>query len=408
MSIEKYLDIVPEVKYVPTFDPKEETGWQGVKAICFEGAPYQGKRTKVFGYIGFPEMKENEKVPAMVLVHGGGGHAYAHWVKIWNERGYAAIAMDTTGFFPAEDCKGLAGSEPGDFEKYTRELYGELLEDGFVGGPDNDQLKTYDLPKEEQWMYHAISDTILAHNILLNDDRIDNEKIGITGVSWGGVITSLAITYDKRYAFAIPVYGCAFLEEAPESMSFGNLFRGDDFKEQWCATKNIGEVPFPILWVCGVKDHAFCFKSNSKSYLATKKHGGALSIQFDLRHAHEWAWKSEEVFRFADSVLAAKLPLIAIKEEPQGFGKMVQFEVDIPDDFLHMEACLIYTTEPIHYVNGNVLANTIHVKPATIEEGLVSAEIPDDAYGYYFEVSGMLKGKNNHNRLISTTSFVEK
>lgn len=31
----------------------------------------------------------------MVLVHGGEGTAFAKWVRLWNERGYAAIAMDT-------------------------------------------------------------------------------------------------------------------------------------------------------------------------------------------------------------------------------------------------------------------------------------------------------------------------
>ena len=36
----------------------------------------------------------------MVLVHGGGGTAFAEWVKAWTSRGYAAIAMDTCGQIP--------------------------------------------------------------------------------------------------------------------------------------------------------------------------------------------------------------------------------------------------------------------------------------------------------------------
>ena len=38
-----------------------------------------------------PEHKRGEKVPGMVLVHGGGGTAFASWVKRWNDRGYAAM-----------------------------------------------------------------------------------------------------------------------------------------------------------------------------------------------------------------------------------------------------------------------------------------------------------------------------
>ena len=39
-------------------------------------------------------------MPGIVLVHGGGGVPFASWVKMWNDRGYAAIAMSVTGDFP--------------------------------------------------------------------------------------------------------------------------------------------------------------------------------------------------------------------------------------------------------------------------------------------------------------------
>ena len=88
LSINKYLNAKPDMVRIPSFDPKPETGWQGVEAISYSGAVYQGKKTKIFAYIGFPKENKGEKVPAVVLVHGGGGHAYAHWVKLWNDRGY--------------------------------------------------------------------------------------------------------------------------------------------------------------------------------------------------------------------------------------------------------------------------------------------------------------------------------
>jgi hypothetical protein len=36
----------------------------------------------------------------MVLIHGGGGTAFADWVRLWTGRGYAAIAMDLCGCVP--------------------------------------------------------------------------------------------------------------------------------------------------------------------------------------------------------------------------------------------------------------------------------------------------------------------
>lgn len=36
-----------------------------------------------------------------------GGHPDDIWIKKWNDRGYAAIAMDTTGFFPTKSAPHL-------------------------------------------------------------------------------------------------------------------------------------------------------------------------------------------------------------------------------------------------------------------------------------------------------------
>ncbi len=45
---------------------------EGVQAIFYEGLPWKGQPTRVFAYYGLPEVSEGQKVPAMVLVHGGG------------------------------------------------------------------------------------------------------------------------------------------------------------------------------------------------------------------------------------------------------------------------------------------------------------------------------------------------
>jgi len=42
-----------------------------LKAITFQGLPFRGKPTRVFAWLGVPKVKAGEKVPAMVLIHGG-------------------------------------------------------------------------------------------------------------------------------------------------------------------------------------------------------------------------------------------------------------------------------------------------------------------------------------------------
>ncbi len=399
MNMEKFLHNLPKIEYLPSYNPKPETGWRGIKALWYEGARYEGKLTKVFAYIGFPEMNEDEIVPAVVLVHGGGGHAYAEWIKVWNQRGYAAIAMDTTGYVPSDRCKGLTGIENGKNEEYVRELCGELEDDNYTLGPDNSEMRDFDLALEEQWMYHAIVDTILAHNILRADVRIDRNKIGICGVSWGGVITSLAIGYDTRYAFAIPIYGSAYLGKALTKVT--SAFQEKKVAELWSAEERLDNVKFPVLWLCGLKDQCFCCESNSDSYLATKKHGSVLSIREDLLHGHIVAWKSEECYRFADSVINRKVSFVYPITEPNS-GRRISFEVLIPEDLERIKVRLIYLKEPFYYEENGGAQNVYYTANVEMNKSIISAHIPKEAHSYYFEFEVIANGK----RIVSTTALI--
>ena len=73
----------PQAKWIDTSGP--------VRALYDAGETYDGQPTCVFAYYAVPE-DTGQRVPAMVLVHGGGGTAFREWVEIWAERGYAAIA----------------------------------------------------------------------------------------------------------------------------------------------------------------------------------------------------------------------------------------------------------------------------------------------------------------------------
>lgn len=385
--MDKYLDVSPQVHYLPEYDMKVSTEWYGVKALWYEGAMYQGRKTKVYALLGYPEMKHGQKVPAVVLIHGGGGHPYAEWIRRWNEKGFAAIAMDTTGYFPSDEHKGLVGTEKANEEhKFTRELYGELKEDGYTVGPDNSEMTDCNLPREEQWMYHAVVDTILAHNILRCDSRVDSDKIGISGISWGGVITSIAIGYDSRYAFAIPIYGSGYLDYLP-APKLPQIFGTAQVKNQWCAARGFHNVTFPVLWLCYLKDTSFSFCANSLSYKATKHVSSFLSIKQGMGHSHIKAWSTTEGYRFAEKVLNHELPFIKCVTEPDSF-KEVSIEIDVPDDFENISAEIFYVVEQLQYDGKNKLINSWESVKARIRNGIVYASVPKGVSGYYLELKG--------------------
>ena len=52
---EKFLHIDPKINYLPEYDIKSESGISGVKALMYEGAEFEGKKSAVCAHIGFPE-----------------------------------------------------------------------------------------------------------------------------------------------------------------------------------------------------------------------------------------------------------------------------------------------------------------------------------------------------------------
>jgi len=389
--INPYLNTQPHVTKVTEYNPKS-SAWSSIEAITYDGATIEGKKTKVFAYIGFPKgASANKKVPAVVLVHGGGGHAYAEWVKVWNDRGYAAIAMDTTGYFPSASGKGLAGSEDDSKGYWQYGLYGPFIESGYVNTPNSGMEYVPNQELEEMWMYHAVVSTIMAHNILKADTRVDTAKIGITGISWGGVITSLAIGYDTRYAYAIPVYGCGYLDE---SMTyFYDLFSTPKAKELWSAASRFHKVKMPTLWLALVHDAAFSINTNTRSYLAVKDAGGIIGIKQNWGHSHRKGWAPTEIYRFADSICGKSEGLVSCVTEPS--GRNISFTIKKPADATSVTARAYYITEKLSYSVKNGATRPSADQPSgvwrsvtcTVNGTKVTGTLPAEAVNYYVEIT---------------------
>ncbi|MBR3751313.1 MAG: dienelactone hydrolase family protein [Clostridia bacterium] len=385
----------PEFHEMPDFAPTGQ--FAGIKAGWFEGMSKNGKRTKVFAYIGFPkDASADSKVPAIVLNHGGGGHAFLQWVKMWNDRGYAAIAIDNTGYFPT---KVNAGSTEinGD---WRFGIPRDLKEDGFINAPNNDGMGSSRGKVTNMWMYHAVGQTILASNILRADERVDGSKVGVTGISWGGVITSIVIGYDTRFAFAIPIYGSGYLDESLAWMK--DNFGGAQTKELWLAQDNFDKADMPVLWLCWNDDTCFSINSNSKSYLDTVKNNPdtRLSMINKMYHSHSSGWAPGESMLFADSIVKGGAKLADFTSQPT--GKSINATLSIDPSATAISATLYYITADMTYSkydkHGYGYADTAmdqvwQTKALTIEDGKVIGDVPADAKGYYIELKTTIGGK---------------
>ena len=151
-------------RVAPATYPSELTA-DGVRGLFYDGLPFQGRPTRVFAWLGVPA--GDGPWPGMVLVHGGGGTAFAEWVRLWTGRGYAAIAMDLDGCVPV-----------GEYGAWTPHAHPGplgLLHD-LHGGIDEGHL-----PILDQWPFHGVAAVLRGHALLRAQPGVDASRIGLTG-----------------------------------------------------------------------------------------------------------------------------------------------------------------------------------------------------------------------------------
>jgi dienelactone hydrolase len=344
----------------PEVFPAEGFSEPGVKALFFAGPPYDGQPTRVFAWLGVPEVKPGEKVPGMVLVHGGGGTAYANWVRQWTERGYAAIALDTCGAVPVRQDT-----------TWRRHAHS--------GPPGWGGYHQIDWPREDQWAFHAVAASLLAHSLLRSLPEVDPERTGVTGISWGGYLTSLIAGVDPRYKLAVPIYGCGFTNEhnfAPSVLGLGPE-RAARWMRWWDPSSYLAQAPMPLLWVTGTNDFAYTLNALQKSYRQPRT-PRTLAIRLRMPHGHEPGQSAREIFLFADSLLKGGRPLAKITGQGRE-GRQVWATFDSAVAVTKAELCFTKDIGPWQKRNWETL-------PATLTGSRVSAELPDGVTVYYLNL----------------------
>ncbi|WP_158973953.1 acetylxylan esterase [Cellulophaga sp. L1A9] len=366
-SLVEQLD--PKVFQAPKVYWESSKDQGNIKALFYETLEYKGKPTRAFAYLGIP--KSEKPVPAMVLVHGGGGRAFYEWVKNWNDRGYAAIAMS---------LEGHVSDEKGE-EKYLHAYSGPQR----VGRFDD-----IEAPLKEQWMYHAVSDILLANSLVAALPEVDANRIGITGISWGGILSSLVSGVDNRLKCAIPVYGAGFLYESKGH--FGdegdNSLKVIEDKKFWDPARQFSKGSVPTLWVNGDSDAHFSLNITSHSFEVTKDHA-FMSIHPSMKHGHPPGWKPNEVpeiYEFADHILKGKTPgLGSVSQQPFGRKSIVKYNSEVPV----LKATLYYQKKSLTYTK---LESEKHPHPEPwcskslvlkAKNQLVKVKVPKGCKAYY-------------------------
>jgi dienelactone hydrolase len=365
-----------------------------IRSLTYENEQFKGQTTDVFAFYATPgtirgDASKDKNLPAVVLIHGGGGTAFAQWTWLWAKRGYAAIAMDLSGrrppapkFDPATGELISGFSRPGDRTRLER------------GGPEHGHVEKFanvgDDPTDD-WQHHSVPAVIRAHSLIRSFPEVDAERTAVTGISWGGYMTCLVASVDHRFKAAVPVYGCGFLYDG-ESVQRPAIDKlSPEKRSLWIKTYDpsawLPKCRVPILFVNGTNDIHYPLVSYSRSY-GLVKGPKQIRIEVKMRHGHQSGWAPNEIGHFVDHHLLGTDPLPQLGKPQISDGKAT---VGV-ETFLELKkAQLHYTTD-----DGRLAERSWTSVPANLDGKTISATVP------YTATIWLLSATDSRDAMVST------
>jgi dienelactone hydrolase len=127
-----------------------------------------------------PKDAEPRRRPAVVVLHGTRGRKerMEDWLREIAARGFVAVATDAR-------------------------WHGE----GASGDYEDAIIRAYRTGKGHPWLYETVTDTIRVLDYLQTRPDIDPQRLGMLGISMGGMNTWLTAAVDPRVKVAIPCIG---------------------------------------------------------------------------------------------------------------------------------------------------------------------------------------------------------
>ncbi len=329
---------------------------EGVRSFLLEGPKSaDGKTTKVYVYYALPDGPAPEGgFPAVVLFHGGGGTAFASYVKSWAARGYAAITFDHYGQEPAFEI-----------ERPKRPvLKGSWQDIAGTFGEGNDAMR-------HLWVHNGVALAIRANTFLRQQKEINPDKIGLLGISWGSVMGSIACSLDHRFAFAALCYGCGNWDLGADGGFI--KYAKDTFEPKYF----MENLTVPTMWIAGTNDGAFEIAQWQKTYQqAPGTQGVALVVRLDHDHV---GWDYLGLQRYVDSFCNKDTSLPRISGISVNGNRARAIVLDPGDGVKRAE--LIYSLDEKPGVKREW-----KTLPAEVKGNVVSAPIPAGAKAVYLNI----------------------
>ncbi len=337
------------------------------EAAFYNAVGANGRKYKVFAFIGKPRTPAPEGgYPAIVLAHGGGGRAYFEWVEHWVDKGYVAIAPDLAGQYGVSAEKRALANEQGAPEAKLQR-YGSFFETDDVEG---------------SWMYFGPFALGYAINALKEYAPINENKIALAGISWGGVLSLHTAAVEPRFSAVSVIYSSAFHWDTDWAMENHNVKTLTSeqlgvYKDYLDPAVALEYIQAPVLFTAGMDDAAFSTVNRKRTTeLVSAQKQFSYFVHFP--HGHWEGWTPKQSYAFTDAVFALSKPLVKIEATLGG----AEVKIKVSDKV--EKVYLAYTQEEITHAK-NVAWEEVEATKAC--RGY-KATLPTGAKAYFARYEG--------------------
>lgn len=219
--------------------PDARAGGRLVKCfqVRFTSHLWHGQPVRIFGFYAAPAT--SGKVPALLLVHGGGGYGTLGRVVEAAGHGFAALSIDLPG----------RGTNRKSTSRST--------------GPDMTVPLIFATTPavSDCYLYHAVLAQRRAITFLCRRPEVDVGRIGLVGASWGGATGLITTSLDPRVRCLVDIYGSGHVRG-------GSCWQGyfshhlsppqlDVWEANYDASRYLADIHVPVLGITGTADGCY-------------------------------------------------------------------------------------------------------------------------------------------------------
>jgi pimeloyl-ACP methyl ester carboxylesterase len=283
--------------YDPRLEPLEVEilkEWEADGVVCrllrYQVGIFKGAPVKMAAFYAFP--KGGTKLPAILEMHGGGQSAGLDGVVADAKNGYAGISINWGGNKlnfgrskmtydgPQTDWGKLDATHPPQRNK-ANHFAGSLA-------PDEYTLDTIESPRNSNWFLVLVA-ARRAITFLEQQPEVDPARIGASGHSMGGKLTTDLAGIDRRVKAAVPSCGGAgiILESQADELP-GCVTSKPSAMELNCVADNayLPRISCPILWLSPSNDFHGTINNMAWNWRTLPDSLVAFSIAPHLNHRH--------------------------------------------------------------------------------------------------------------------------